>query len=298
MPSLKEVRTRISSIKSTRQITSAMKMVASSKLLKTQRGITGLRQYAAGMKEMVGRLNSELLPEERSRFTLASENKRALLLSIASNKGLCGTYNALVIKRTLDHIHVLEKDGFEVHLLLVGRKLEDFFRKREFPIFQVNHEVIEHVNYNDSARFAGKMMELFDNKEFGRIDVVYNHFKNAVFQELVTEQLLPVFWAGYQTEAVLGKSKYLAEEPKIILEPSRQEMADSLIPKYIQFNSYRIMLDASASEHGARMTAMQKATDNATELLKNLTLMYNKVRQAQITREIVEIVSGAEVLNE
>jgi F-type H+-transporting ATPase subunit gamma len=275
-----------------------MKMVASSKLLKSQRGITGLRQYAAGLKLMVGTLNRELLPQERSRFTLPGENKRALLVSIASNKGLCGTYNALVIKRTIDQIRVLEKEGFQTQLLLVGRKAEEYFRKREFTIYQANQEVIEHVNYKDSAQFASNLMDLFDKKEFGRIDVVYNHFKNAVFQELMSEQLLPVAEMEIQPESSSKESKFQAEDPTIILEPSRQEMAEALIPKYIQFNAYRILLDASASEHGARMTAMQKATDNATELLKNLTLAYNKVRQAQITREIVEIVSGAEVLNE
>lgn len=298
MPSLKEVRTRIASIKSTRQITSAMKMVASSKLLKAQRGITGLRAYAAGLREMVGNLNLELLPAERSRFTLAGQNQRALLISIASNKGLCGTYNAQVIKRTLDKIHALEKEGFEVHLLLLGRKAEDFFRKREFPVFGINHEVIENVNYKDCAAFASELMDLFDKGEFGRVEVVYNHFKNAVFQELVTEKYLPVGGSDHPSINTSKESKYSHEDPGIILEPSRKEMADSLIPKFIQFNAYRILLDASASEHGARMTAMQKATDNATELLKNLTLTYNKVRQAQITREIVEIVSGAEVLNE
>lgn len=275
-----------------------MKMVASSKLLKAQRGITGLRQYAAGLKQMVGALNRELLPTEKSRFTLAGENTPALVIAIASNKGLCGTYNALVIKKTIDHIHTLETEGFEVQLLLVGRKVEEFFRKREFPIFQVNNEVIEHVNYNDSAKFAGFLMDLYDKKEFGRVDVVYNHFKNAVFQELMTEQFLPVEEINFQPQTSQKEGKFNVEESGIILEPSRQEMADTLIPKYIQFNAYRILLDASASEHGARMTAMQNATDNATELLKNLTLTYNKVRQAQITREIVEIVSGAEVLNE
>ena len=298
MPSLKEVRTRISSIKSTRQITSAMKMVASSKLLKSQRGITGLRQYALSLRQMVENLSRQLLPEEQSRFTLAGENRKVLLISIASNKGLCGTYNALVIKKTLDQLHVLEKDGFEVQLLLIGRKVEEYFGRRNFTIFEVNNQIIENVNYADSANFANDLMKLFENKEFGRIDVVYNRFKNAVFQQLVTEQFLPV---GINLNPVMNnqeKFRFEQEDPRIILEPSRKEVAGTMIPKYIQLNTYRILLDASASEHGARMTAMQKATDNATELLKNLTLTYNKVRQAQITREIVEIVSGAEVLND
>lgn len=298
MPSLKEVRIRIASIKSTRQITSAMKMVSSSKLFKAQRGIFGLRPYAAGLQQMINNLNHELLPHEQSRFTQPGQGKKALLLSVASNKGLCGTYNALVVKRTLDHIKLLQTQGFDVELLLIGRKVEEFLKKREFVIHSINNQVIEQVNYTDSAQFANQLMELFDSQKFARIDAVYNHFRNAVMQDLVTEQLLPVpEFESIKTPSG-EKAKYHLEPPALILEPTRKEVAETLIPKYIQFNTYRILLDASASEHGARMTAMQKATDNASELLKNLTLTYNKVRQAMITREIVEIVSGAEVLNQ
>lgn len=298
MPSLKEVRTRIASIKSTRQITSAMKMVSSSKLLKAQRGILGLRQYAASLRQMIEKLNRELKAGERSRFSIPTENRRVLIVAAASNKGLCGTYNALLIKRTLDHIRKLEKEGWEISLFLVGRKTEEYFQKREFSIFGKNHEVIENVNYASSAEFARELMDLFDNKVFGRIDFVYNHFRNVVMQELMAEQLLPVPEVLTHAEPPASAKGFAPEEPMIILEPTRKEVAEEMIPKFIQFNTYRILLDASASEHGARMTAMQKATDNATELLKNLTLTYNKVRQAMITREIVEIVSGAEVLNE
>ncbi len=298
MASLKEVRTRIASIKSTRQITSAMKMVSSSKLLKAQRGIMGLRPYAASLMRMIENLNKELKPEEKSLFTLAGEGKKVLLVSVASNKGLCGTYNALVIKRTIDHIRHLEKKGFEVKLFLIGRKVEDFFKRREFPIFGMNHEVIEGVNYTDSSALASHFMKLFSENTFDRIDVVYNRFKNAVIQELLVEQFLPVPEVLTIEKLPEVSTKFNVEEPALILEPSRKEVAETMIPKFIQFNTYRILLDASASENGARMTAMQKATDNATELLKNLTLTYNKVRQAQITREIVEIVSGAEVFNE
>ncbi|MBW6498505.1 MAG: ATP synthase F1 subunit gamma [Bacteroidales bacterium] len=298
MASLKEVRTRIASIKSTRQITSAMKMVASSKLLKAQRGITGLRQYAGSLMQMIENLNKELQPEEKSLFTLAGEGKKVLLLAIASNKGLCGTYNALVIKKTIDHISNLEQKGFEVQLFLIGRRAEDYFKSREFQIFETNHEVIDGVNYADSSALANHFMNLFSEKTFDRIDVVYNRFKNAVIHELLVEQFLPVPAVLTKEKLPEVPTKFNVEEPALILEPSRKEVAETMIPKFIQFNIFRILLDASASENGARMTAMQKATDNATELLKNLTLTYNKVRQAQITREIVEIVSGAEIFNE
>lgn len=299
MASLKEVRTRLASIKSTRQITSAMKMVSSSKLLKAQRGITGLRQYAASLMQMIENLNRELKPEEKSLYTLPVAGKKLLVVAVASNKGLCGTYNAHVIKKTLDHIHLLEKKDHDVQLFLIGRKVEDFFKKREFPIFEINNEVIEGVNYADSTVLANHLMSLFSDKTFDRIDVVYNRFKNAIIQELLAEQFLPVPEVLTTLETIPeSPSKHNVEDPEIILEPSRKEVAETMIPKFIQFNTYRILLDASASENGARMTAMQKATDNATELLKDLTLTYNKVRQAQITREIVEIVSGAEVFNE
>lgn len=298
MASLKEVRTRLASIKSTRQITSAMKMVSSSKLLKAQRGITGLRQYAASLMQMIENLNRELKPGEKSHYTLPVRGKKLLVVVVASNKGLCGTYNAHLIKKTLDHIHLLQKKNYEVQLFLIGRKAEDFFKKREFPVFETNHEVIEGVNYADSTVLANQMMRLFSDKTFDRIDVVYNRFKNAVIQELLAEQFLPVPEVLTFETMPESPSKFNVEDPEIILEPSRKEVAETMIPKFIQFNTYRILLDASASENGARMTAMQKATDNATELLKNLTLTYNKVRQAMITREIVEIVSGAEVFNE
>jgi len=247
---------------------------------------------------MIDHLNAELIPEEKSRFTLPCSGNKALIISIASSKGLCGTYNTLIIKRTLDHIHFLQKLGFEVQLLLAGRKAEDYFKKREFQIYQLNHSVIEGVNYTDSAHFANELMQLLHNQTFSRIDVVYNHFRNAIFHELVTEQLLPIPESPDIMVLTEEENKFFIEPPKIILEPSRKDVVENMIPKFIQLNIYRILLDASASEHGARMTAMQKATDNATELLKTLTLTYNKVRQAMITREIVEIVSGAEVLNE
>jgi len=275
-----------------------MKMVSSSKLLKAQRGITGLRQYAASLMQMIENLNRELKPEEKSHYTLPLGGKKLLVMAVASNKGLCGTYNAHLIKKTLDHIHLLQKKNYDVQLFLIGRKAEDFFKKREFPVFEINHEVIEGVNYADSTVLANHLMGLFSDKTFDRIDVVYNRFKNAVIQELLAEQFLPVPEVLTLETITESPSKYNIENPEIILEPSRKEVAETMIPKFIQFNTYRILLDASASENGARMTAMQKATDNATELLKNLTLTYNKVRQAMITREIVEIVSGAEVFNE
>lgn len=298
MASLKEVRTRIASVKSTRQITSAMKMVASSKLLKAQRGISGLRLYADRLMRMIENINKGLKADEKSVFVLPATGKKTLVVAIASNKGLCGTYNAQLIKKTLDHVQNLIQNNFEVQLFLIGKKVEDFFKKKDIPIFKVDHAAIENVNYAESAKLATYLMELFTEKVFDKIDVIYYSFKNPIIQELFFEDFLPIPEVlTFETiPETAGNTN--PEFSEILLEPSRKEVIEIMIPKYIQFNTYRILLDASASENGARMFAMQKATDNATELLKNLTLSYNKVRQAMITREIVEIVSGAEVLNE
>ncbi len=298
MPSLREVRTRIASIKSTRQITSAMKMVSSTKLLKAQRGLTGLKPYAESLRQMIDILNTRLQPDEKCRFVSHSAGNKILVLTIASNKGLCGTYNTMIIKKAIDHVHLLKEQGFEVQLLIAGRKAEDFFKKSNYRIFKSDHSIIDGINYINCATFANELMQLFENQHFNRIDVVYNRFRNAIVQDLITEQLLPIPDRLTNESLPFENSETLKELSTIIFEPSPKEVAENLIPKFFHLNIYRILLNASASEHGVRMTAMQKATDNATELLKVLNLTYNKVRQAMITREIVEIVSGAEMMYE
>jgi F-type H+-transporting ATPase subunit gamma len=297
MPSLKEVRSRIATIKSTRQITSAMKMVSASKLRKAQNGILNLRPYAAHMEAMLGRLNAQMPAEAQSLYCKPNQGEKVLVISIASNKGLCGTYNTHLIKRTLDHLNSLKEENRPFELLLIGKKTEEFFVKREFTIYQSNHQALEHVNYQTATQLAAALLELYRENTFGRVDVVYNYFKNAIMQQLVVEQVLPVVTPADETLQQL-KGPWPEDPFGHELEPSPREVMDTMVLKFFKTNIYRILLDASASEHGARMTAMHKATDNATELLKNLTLSYNKVRQSMITREIMEIVGGAEVLNQ
>ncbi len=299
MINLKEVRTRIASIKSTRQITSAMKMVSASKLRKAQNGILNLRPYAAGLKKMLQSVDPQIPADEKNHFTQGREGKNILVVGIASNKGLCGTYNVLLIKRTLLHVNSLVQDGYKVKLLLVGKKIESFFQGHDIEILKTAHEILEGITYEKSEALAKELMEMYTEETFDRVDVVYNRFKNAVMQELVIDQLLPIPLDIPAEEP--KKESVKAEEPfeefPYILEPSPKEVLDTLVPQYISLYLYQIFLDASASENGARMTAMHKASDNATELLKNLTLSYNKVRQSMITREIMEIVGGAEVFS-
>ncbi len=299
MLNLKEVRTRIASIKSTRQITSAMKMVSASKLRKAQNGILSVRPYAAHLKTMLSGLEPQIPTEEKNQFTLPREGKNILVVGIASNKGLCGTYNTLLVKRTLLHVNSLIQEGYKVKLLLIGKKIEAFFQSREFEILKTAHEVLEGISYEKTETLARELMEMYASETYDRVDVVYNRFKNAVMQELVIDQLLPVSAEipGEEQKNASPKAEEMQQEFSYILEPSPKEMLDTLVPQYVSLYFYQILLDASASEHGARMTAMHQATDNATELLKSLTLSYNKVRQSMITREIMEIVGGAEVFS-
>lgn len=302
MSNLKEVRTRIQAIRSTRQITSAMKMVAASRLHKTQQSIHPLRTFAAALRELLGGILAQLPSTPESPFFRQGQGGEALVIAVSSNKGLCGTYNVMVIKKTLEHIRMLEEEGYRVRLLVVGKKAEKFFEKRKQALFSVEHDLVDLVSHDASSRFSRSMLDAFFTGKFERLDVVYYQFRNAVYQELVAEQVLPLsFESLASAEATHPEPK--TEKPAhpddyfgYILEPDPQDVSDTLIPQFLATNFHRIFLEAAASEHGARMTSMHKATDNADELLNSLTLTYNKARQAQITREIMEIVGGAEVL--
>ncbi|MFO7999481.1 MAG: ATP synthase F1 subunit gamma [Bacteroidales bacterium] len=306
MPNLKEIRTRINSIRSTRQITSAMKMVAASKLHKSQQLIQPLRHYVEQFKDLMESVFDQFPPGLDSPFLRQSGAGDALIISVSSNKGLCGTYNTQVHKKTTAHIRALEEAGYRVKIYQVGKKTERFFRKHPIGVFATDHEIIDQISAERASAFARQIMHDFKEGKYERVDVVYNQFINAVSQELVAEQVLPLplgtlegMGGNGTTAGSVGGRWTKAEEPfGYILEPTPEEVAKVLIPKFITTNFYRIFLDASASEHGARMTSMHKATDNADELLHSLTLTYNKARQAMITREIMEIVGGAEVFRQ
>jgi F-type H+-transporting ATPase subunit gamma len=294
MPNLKEVRTRIASVKSTQQITSAMKMVAASKLRKAQNAILQLRPYAAKLKEILQNLSASLdAGDDASIYSVQREPARVLIIPVSSNRGLCGAFNANVIKRTVslaNNTYGSQLNSGNVSLLTIGRKVSEYFGKRDYHVIGSHDDVFEQLTFENVSEIAELVMKAFAEKKFDRIEIVYNQFKNAATQRLITEQFLPV--------EPVDKGDGLEEGPNVdyIFEPGKKEIVQDLIPKSLKIQFYKALLDSFASEHGARMTAMHQATDNAQELLKDLSLAYNKARQAAITTEILEIVSGAEAL--
>ncbi|HSV76086.1 MAG TPA: ATP synthase F1 subunit gamma [Bacteroidales bacterium] len=295
MTTLVDVRTRIATVKTTRQITSAMKLVSSTKLMKAQRNLTSLRPFEASLLQMVKDVYKGLEPENFHKITLPAAGNKVLVLIFGSNKGLCGTYNVMIIRKALDHIQNLQNNGFEVHLLLIGSKVADFFIKNKYEVHGVQNDFIDHVNFQSCSEFGQNLVKLLTENTFDRIDAVYSKFRHALIQEFTAEQILPLTSLSKAAqEAKPLDPQHQEDLDKVIFEPSHSELTNYLVPKYFETLTYVLTLNTTASEHGARMTAMQKSTDNATELLKNLSLAMNKVRQSVITREIMEIVSGAE----
>jgi len=296
MPSLKEVRTRISSVKSTQQITSAMKLVAASKLRRAQNAILQMRPYANKLKEILQNLSASLdATDESSVYAEQRKPEKVLLIPVSSNRGLCGAFNANVIKTTLRHIdenYSLQKKEGNLTLVTIGRKVSEYFPKRNYNVVEKHDYIFDSLNFESVSKIAEELMELFVGGKYDKIDIIYNRFKNAATQQMVVEQFLPVEPVQDLPDnkpASLSKTDY-------IFEPSKEEIVEDLIPKSLKVQLYKALLDSNAAEHGARMTAMHQATDNAQELLKDLRITYNKARQAAITNEILEIVSGAEAL--
>lgn len=294
MANLKEVRVRIASVKSTRQITSAMKMVAASKLRRAQNAIMGMRPYAQKLQEIMQNLSSGLEGSDEGVFAEDRGNNKVLLVPITSNRGLCGAFNANIIKETINYIHTKlpaqQKTG-NVDLFCIGKKGADIFKSRGYNIIKLNTEIFDDLTFDNSAEISEAMMTSFAEKKYDQIILIYNQFKNAAVQVLQVEQLLPVSKNidDNNTSEAEAKANY-------IFEPNKEEILEALVPKSIKIQLYKALADSLAAEHGARMTAMHQATENADSLLKDLNLSYNKARQAAITNEILEIVSGAEAL--
>ncbi len=270
-----------------------MKMVAASRLRRVQNDIVHLRSYAHLLKHILDQVMNYLPLSKQNVFMKKKTAHDVLVICIGSNKGLCGTYNALLIKYCRNKIDMLQKEGSKVQLMVIGKKPEQFFLKnKDTELIPGPHHLIEKPTYEAAADLSRQAMDLFIKKNYGRVIMVYNRFKNAVVHELTAEQVLPVAI----DEMLLKRKAESAVLPneRLILEPDHEQVVDYMCRQYIQYNIYRILLDASASEHGSRMTAMHKATDNADEMLKNLTLSYNKARQAAVTRELLDIVGGAE----
>ena len=300
MANLKEVRNRIVSVSSTQQITSAMKMVSAAKLRRAQDAVTQMRPYANKLKEILENLSASLDASEGA-YSKQREIKNVLVVVITSNRGLCGGFNANVIKAANKLIRE-EYLGKKVNVLCIGKKGADYFKKTDLTLVGADvpqhlNELFDQLKFANVAPVAEKIMELFVSGKFDKVELVYNQFKNAAVQITTQEQYLPVAppqkaFAGANTSP-LGK---LGGVKEYIFEPSKEYIVADLIPRSLKTQLFKALLDSLASEHGARMTAMHKATDNAGALIKELKLTYNKARQAAITNEILEIVGGAEAL--
>lgn len=294
MAGLKEVRIRIASVKSTQQITNAMKMVAASKLRKAQTAIQKLRPYSAKLKEILSNLSSSIEDSSESSFTKVRDQKRILLVVISSNRGLCGGFNSNIIKATLGLLSGKFADQHRegnVKLLCVGRKVSEFFSKRKYPVIGKHDDLLEKIAFEHIVPVAEQLMKLFTGKEYDSIHLVYNQFKNAAVQRLMIEQFLPL-----QPLSSEGNGGKTTTHHDYLFEPDKETIIRELIPKTLRIHLYQAILDSFASEQGARMTAMQQATDNAKEIIRQLQISYNKARQDVITRQLLEIVAGAEAL--
>ena len=285
MANLKEIRSRIVSVSSTMQITSAMKMVSAAKLKKAQDAITAMRPYADTLTGLLQNLSGSIEDASGSVFATERPVEKVLLVAITSNSGLCGGFNSNIIKEV-----IAQRDnnyaGKQVDVFTIGKKGNDFLSK-DFFVADNRGDVFDDLTFANVSAVADQLMEHYANGDYDRIDLVYNRFKNAATQLVTTEQFLPIVSVEVQT----------ASTSDYIYEPAQEEIVSTLIPKALKTQMFKALRDSFASEHGARMTAMHKATDNATELRDQLKLTYNKARQAAITNEILEIVGGAEALN-
>ena len=285
MANLKEIRNRITSVSSTMQITSAMKMVSAAKLKKAQDAITAMRPYAEKLTELLQNLSATLDGDIGGEFTTQREVKKVLLVVVTSNRGLAGAFNTNAIKEAKNRVAFYS--GKQVDIFAIGKKGNDVLSKT-FSVVDNQSAIFDNLTFDNVALISDILTQKFVSGEYDKIELIYNQFKNAATQIIQTEQFLPL--ASIKSDTTVSTGDY-------IFEPSKEEIVLTLIPKSLKTQLYKGIRDSFASEHGARMTAMHKATDNATELRNQLKLTYNKARQASITNEILEIVGGAEALN-
>lgn len=287
MANLKEIRNRIASVSSTMQITSAMKMVSAAKLKKAQDAITAMRPYANKLTELLQNLSATLDGDGGGVYAEQREVNKVLLVAITSNRGLAGAFNSNIVKEARKLVAETYA-GKQVDFLTIGKKGDDILKKSE-TIVGNHNEIFDDLTFDNVAEVAEKLMEIYSEGTYDKIVLIYNKFKNAATQIVMTEQYLPIVPAEASDDSANTSIDY-------IFEPSKEEIVEELIPKSLKTQLFKAVRDSVASEHGARMTAMHKATDNASELKADLTLEYNKARQAAITGEILEIVGGAEAL--
>ena len=289
MANLKEVRTRIASVSSTQQITSAMKMVSAAKFRRAQNAIIGMRPYAAQLNEIIADI--DVGDGVQTPYHAVRPVQTVVLVVVTSNKGLCGAFNSNVLKLAQQRIDRYREEKAAIRLVTIGKKATELLARQKDLQLTSHDELLDSPSFDDIASVADTLMDDFAEKRIDRVEIVYNQFKNSLSQVLSCEQWLPVSNREHKKEN--GERKANSD---YIFEPSKEEILREMIPLTLRSTFYRVVLDSLAAEHGARMTAMQKATDNATELLKDLRLSYNKARQASITNEIIEIVSGSEAL--
>jgi len=291
MANQKEIRDRIASVSSTQQITAAMKMVSAARLRKAQEAIQQMRPYAEQLKVILSYLSEAIIDEEDDPYGVQRDLEQMLIVVITSNRGLCGGFNSAVIKRTLQLVsedYATKMEQNKVDFLSIGKHGAKYLKKNNFQIVGDKSDLFDELTFNNVMPVAEAIMSDYVHHKYDKILLVYNQFKNAAVQVLTVEQFLPV-----EHPEETDNASYATD---YIYEPSKDYIIKELIPKSLKIQFYKSLLDSSAAEHGARMTAMHKATDNATELIRDLRLTYNKARQATITNEILEIVSGAEAL--
>lgn len=292
MPSLKEIRTRLASVKSTRQITNAMKMVSAAKLRKAQDAILQMRPFSNKLREIY-QIASEALEENvQNVFFQPNNSDHILIILISSNRGLCGAFNSNVVKKCLSLINEKLEMGIienNIDIICIGKKGFDGLKNKKVKIIDTNFTIFDQLTFENTRKIADQLINNFINKKYSSIELIYNQFRNAVMQDVVIEQFLPLVFEK-------SPEDFYEEKYYYIYEPSVNELLENLIPVSLRIQFHKALLDSYTSEHGARMTAMHKATDNATELIGELELTYNKARQSSITKELLEIVSGANAL--
>ena len=287
MATLRDIRRRISSVKSTQQITKAMKMVAAAKLRRAQQRIVEARPYAYKLQEVIGSLALRTDPEEHPLLTKRETGRKGLVV-VAADKGLCGAFNYNILRRALEYLKQAGDAEVHITLLVVGRKARDFFRRRHIEREGEWINIFDHLAYSHAADIGSQLARGYINGELAEAHLLYNEFKSAAVQRAVLEQLLPI-------EPLRVEAEELAPV-EFIFEPSPEAILDDLLPRHVEIQVYRVLLESVAAEYGARMTAMEAATKNAADMIERLTLVFNKARQERITKELMDIVGGAEAL--
>jgi F-type H+-transporting ATPase subunit gamma len=284
MSTLRDIKRRIQSVKNTQQITKAMKMVAASRLRKAQDAILASRPYALKMLEVLSSLALRTNPHAHPLLQVR-EPRKVDLVVVTSDRGLCGAFNANIIRRAEAFMN--EHPDWEFSLHIIGKKANDYFKRRDYNIRKVSLNILSDISFPHAAAMGGDVVESYLAEEYDQVFMVYNEFKSAIQQRVIVEQLLPI------KPMDISEDYYPVE---YVFEPSEDKLLEELLPRHINIQIYRVMLESAASEHGARMTAMEAATNNATEMIEKLTLLYNRSRQAAITKELIEVVSGKEAM--